>query len=623
MNIIIVGCGKVGCTLAEQLCNEEHQVVVIDTNSDKIQQLSEDLDLLGITGNGSSIRVLSEAGLKEADILIAVTGSDELNLLCCLIAKKVSSCHTIARVRNPIYNKEIHFIKERLGVSMIIIEDKTGLKKNSLFGTEVAQTQDSIENFCHKIAMGKRAQKTKDFMIVARVESLILERGTQDALERAFAYVEAGADGIMIHSRKKDPAEIFEFVEKFRKQGLPDDVAVRRIKRDTNWERNASGQWVYETDDSAARIRNRAQLDGFLRKARAGHPQQTMLIGEVLDHPELFEMYPWLRDLNVIFFNDKTPFRSGIGEHGIMLNTRYLTGTDGETGIKGSLLHEMQHIVQSFEVNGNVEIDVNNIRSLWEGLQALVAGRNTPATDEVLGESLGEYIRDPEEVDARNVAMRLAYNADRRRNTPLPVSAQEYEERKSSRGILFQGEAGIEEKREAAWEAFLHSAVPMMETEFTREEYNRLFPMGEVDTPTGKVRMGGHQFERLKDKGRENYLGAMYQTLHEPSVVIDSTDAQGRTAQLFIKSFTGKDGQEGKRAAFSVVVNREGVGVFGCGEPGGRSRCRIIRAAHAEAGGAENKNGQHLPLYSGRWWPDCCNRERGSRQHWQYKPPSA
>ena len=120
MNIIIVGCGKVGSTLAEQLCNEEHQVVVIDTNSDKIQQLSEDLDLLGITGNGSSIGVLSEAGVKEADILIAVTGSDELNLLCCLIAKKVSSCHTIARVRNPIYNKEIHFIKERLGVSMII-----------------------------------------------------------------------------------------------------------------------------------------------------------------------------------------------------------------------------------------------------------------------------------------------------------------------------------------------------------------------------------------------------------------------------------------------------------------------------------------------------------------------
>ena len=105
---------------------------------------------------------------------------------------------------------------ERMGVSMIIIEDKTGLKKNSLFGTEVQQTQDSIEHFCAKIAAGKKAQKTHDFMICARIESLILEKGMDDALTRAFAYVEAGADAIMIHSRKKDPAEIFEFIEKFR-----------------------------------------------------------------------------------------------------------------------------------------------------------------------------------------------------------------------------------------------------------------------------------------------------------------------------------------------------------------------------------------------------------------------
>lgn len=105
---------------------------------------------------------------------------------------------------------------ERMGVSAVIIEDKTGLKKNSLFGTEVEQTQDCIENFCAKISAGKRAQRTKDFMIIARIESLILERGMEDALTRAFAYTAAGADGIMIHSRKKDPSEIFEFVEKFR-----------------------------------------------------------------------------------------------------------------------------------------------------------------------------------------------------------------------------------------------------------------------------------------------------------------------------------------------------------------------------------------------------------------------
>lgn len=105
---------------------------------------------------------------------------------------------------------------ERMGVSMVIIEDKTGLKKNSLFGNEVKQTQDDIKAFCAKISAGKKAQKTKDFMICARIESLILEKGTDDALERASAYVEAGADAIMIHSRRKDPAEIFEFVDRFR-----------------------------------------------------------------------------------------------------------------------------------------------------------------------------------------------------------------------------------------------------------------------------------------------------------------------------------------------------------------------------------------------------------------------
>ena len=115
---------------------------------------------------------------------------------------------------------------ERMGVSMVIIEDKTGLKKNSLFGTEVKQTQDTIENFCQKIKAGKRAQKTKEFMICARIESLILEQGMEDALKRAFAFTEAGADAIMIHSRKKDPAEIFEFVEKFRKENKVTPIVV-------------------------------------------------------------------------------------------------------------------------------------------------------------------------------------------------------------------------------------------------------------------------------------------------------------------------------------------------------------------------------------------------------------
>lgn len=115
---------------------------------------------------------------------------------------------------------------ERMGVSAVIIEDKKGLKKNSLFGTEVEQTQDDIESFSAKIRAGKRAQLTDDFMIIARIESLILERGMEDALERAAAFTEAGADGIMIHSRKKDPAEILAFCGRFRERDKTTPIVV-------------------------------------------------------------------------------------------------------------------------------------------------------------------------------------------------------------------------------------------------------------------------------------------------------------------------------------------------------------------------------------------------------------
>jgi phosphoenolpyruvate phosphomutase / 2-hydroxyethylphosphonate cytidylyltransferase len=108
---------------------------------------------------------------------------------------------------------------ERLGVSAVIIEDKTGLKKNSLLGNDVPQTQDSIENFCEKISSAKSVQVTDDFMLIARIESLILEAGMEDAIERAKAYLKAGADGIMIHSRKKDPSEIFEFCKLYSEFG--------------------------------------------------------------------------------------------------------------------------------------------------------------------------------------------------------------------------------------------------------------------------------------------------------------------------------------------------------------------------------------------------------------------
>ena len=133
---------------------------------------------------------------------------------------------------------------ERMGVSAVIIEDKTGLKKNSLFGTEVKQTQDTIEHFCEKIAAGKKVQLTDDFMIIARIESLILEQGQEDALNRARAYVKAGADGIMIHSRKKDPAEIYAFCDAFRREDKTTPIVVVPTSFNTATEAELAGHGI-------------------------------------------------------------------------------------------------------------------------------------------------------------------------------------------------------------------------------------------------------------------------------------------------------------------------------------------------------------------------------------------
>ena len=120
MNIIIVGCGKVGSTLAKQLSKEGHDISIIDINDKVVEEFSNSNDVMGISGNGAAYSIQKSAGIEKADLLIAVTGSDELNLLCCLIARKAGNCETIAKVRDPIYNNEIEFIKEELGLSMVI-----------------------------------------------------------------------------------------------------------------------------------------------------------------------------------------------------------------------------------------------------------------------------------------------------------------------------------------------------------------------------------------------------------------------------------------------------------------------------------------------------------------------
>ncbi|MDE6127848.1 MAG: NAD-binding protein [Lachnospiraceae bacterium] len=120
MKIVIVGCGNVGTALVEQLSREGHNITAVDEKEDLVQGITNTYDVMGIVGNGAVYSVQLEAGVGEADLLIAVTGQDELNLLCCLIARKAGGCHTIARVSNPVYYKEIAFIKEELGLSLVI-----------------------------------------------------------------------------------------------------------------------------------------------------------------------------------------------------------------------------------------------------------------------------------------------------------------------------------------------------------------------------------------------------------------------------------------------------------------------------------------------------------------------
>lgn len=123
MKIIIIGCGNVGKALTEQLSQEGHNIVVVDIKPELVQAVSNTYDVLGVVGNGTSYHVLLDAGIEQADLVIAVAGSDELNLLCCVVAKKAGNCHLIARVSNPVYRDEIDFIRKEMGISMIVNPD--------------------------------------------------------------------------------------------------------------------------------------------------------------------------------------------------------------------------------------------------------------------------------------------------------------------------------------------------------------------------------------------------------------------------------------------------------------------------------------------------------------------
>ena len=124
MKIIVVGIGKVGFTVADQLSNEHHDVTIVDTNEKVLNAVLNNLDVIAVHGNGASRKVLSEAGVEESDLVIALTGSDEINLLCCLLATKLGANGTIARVRNHVYYEDVRLIKDSLGLSMVINPEK-------------------------------------------------------------------------------------------------------------------------------------------------------------------------------------------------------------------------------------------------------------------------------------------------------------------------------------------------------------------------------------------------------------------------------------------------------------------------------------------------------------------
>lgn len=185
LKIIIVGCGKVGSTLVEQLCREGHDITIIDNNADKIQELTNLYDVMGLVGNGASYSVQMEAGIEGTDLIIAVTDSDELNLLCCTVAKRVGNCAAIARVRNPDYSKEVDYLREKLGLAMIINPElevakeiarilylPTALEVNSFAHgqAELIKFKVPEDNLLDGITIAQLDQKVPDKVLVCAIE---------------------------------------------------------------------------------------------------------------------------------------------------------------------------------------------------------------------------------------------------------------------------------------------------------------------------------------------------------------------------------------------------------------------------------------------------------------------
>lgn len=203
MKIIIVGCGKVGRNIAEELVKEKHNIVLIDSDADLVEEVSNSIDVLGVVGNGVSMSVLKEAGIEDADILLAVTNADEINLLCCLFAKKINKdCKTIARVRNPIYNEEINYIRDELGLTMTINPEMiTAREMSRLIRWPNALQVESFEkgrveliSFAVNDNNKLVGKSVKDIMAASRVQVLFVgvERGEEAIIPHGDTVIEKG-----------------------------------------------------------------------------------------------------------------------------------------------------------------------------------------------------------------------------------------------------------------------------------------------------------------------------------------------------------------------------------------------------------------------------------------------
>ena len=202
MNIIIAGCGKVGRALAEQLSREKHDITVIDRKPEAIQQITNIADVRGVVGNGASFEIQMDAGIDTADLMIAVTDADEVNLLCCLIAKKAGGCQTIARVRNPVYHHEIHHIKDELGLSMVINPEwADAMEMARLLRFPSAIDIDTFANGRIELLRFQLEEqnplcnnKIKDLHMLSRCEVLIciVERGNEVLIPSGEVELKAG-----------------------------------------------------------------------------------------------------------------------------------------------------------------------------------------------------------------------------------------------------------------------------------------------------------------------------------------------------------------------------------------------------------------------------------------------